>query len=109
MGTGNLGLDDGFMTNMLGDFLDESQGYLANLNDDLMVLEGLVSTAGGNEPPEVDAKLLNGMFRDAHSLKGLSAMSEVVPLTFRLKSDNGPVIEVQHVETKQSWNLRGSG
>ena len=35
-------------------------------------------------------------------------VSEVVPLKFRLNSDHGPVIEVEHVETKQNWNLRGS-
>ena len=35
-------------------------------------------------------------------------VSKTVPLKFRLHSDNGLVIEVEHAETKQKWNLRGS-
>ena len=38
MGAGNLGFDDDFLATMLGDFLDESQGYLTNLNENLVTL-----------------------------------------------------------------------
>ncbi|MCA9270593.1 MAG: chemotaxis protein CheA, partial [Planctomycetales bacterium] len=77
MGKGNLGFDDDFMATMLGDFLDESQGYLTNLNDNLLVLEELVAAAVGESTLDVDLDLLNEMFRDAHSLKGLSAMLQL--------------------------------
>ena len=72
-----LGFDDDFMATMMGDFLDESDGYLTRLNDNLMVLEELVSAADNGIAPQVDIELLNEMFRDAHSLKGLSAMLQL--------------------------------
>ena len=77
MGAGNLGFDDDFLATMLGDFLDESQGYLTNLNENLMVLEELVGAVEADGAPQVDFDLLNEMFRDAHSLKGLSAMLQL--------------------------------
>jgi len=77
MGDNNLGLDDEFMATMLGDFLDESQGYLTNLNENLLVLEQMVRSCDESAAPEVDSDLLNEMFRDAHSLKGLSAMLQL--------------------------------
>ena len=89
MGSDNLGFDDDFMATMLGDFLDESQGYLTNLNDNLMVLEQLVSALDDGEPLHVDLELLNEMFRDAHSLKGLSAMlqlGDVNSLTHKIEN-----------------------
>ena len=77
MSTNELGFDDDFMAAMLGDFLDESDGYLSNLNDNLLVLEELVDAAADGETPQAEFELLNEMFRDAHSLKGLSAMLQL--------------------------------
>ncbi|NOY41849.1 MAG: hypothetical protein GXP26_08440 [Planctomycetes bacterium] len=77
MDSNDLGFDDDFMATMLGDFLDESQIYLTNLNDNLLVLDELVGSLGDDETPQVDLELLNEMFRDAHSLKGLSAMLQL--------------------------------
>ena len=87
-GSGN-GIDDEFMATMLGDFLDESQGYLTNLNNNLLVLDQLVSGLASGEGPSVDPDLLNEMFRDAHSLKGLSAMlqlSDINGLTHKIEN-----------------------
>lgn len=88
MGTNNLGFDDAFMATMLGDFLDESQGYLTQLNEKLLVLDELVRAAEGT-PPDVDIEMLNEMFRAAHSLKGLSAMlqlNDINSLTHKIES-----------------------
>ncbi len=89
MGTNNLGFDDDFMATMLGDFLDESQGYLSNLNDNLLTVEELVNADADAGNLEVDLDLLNEMFRDAHSLKGLSAMlqlSDINGLTHKIEN-----------------------
>ena len=77
MASNNSGLDDDFMETMLADFLDESQVYLRNLNDKLSTLDDLVSSCATDEPLNVDIGILNEMFRDAHSLKGLSAMLQL--------------------------------
>ncbi len=69
--------DDEFMGTILGEFLDESQGYLTDLNDNLLVLDELVSALDDTESPQVDLELLNTMFRAAHSMKGLSAMLQL--------------------------------
>ncbi len=69
--------DDEFMGTILGEFLDESQGYLTDLNDNLLVLDELVSGLDDTETPQVDLELLNTMFRAAHSMKGLSAMLQL--------------------------------
>jgi two-component system chemotaxis sensor kinase CheA len=50
----------------LSDFVSEAQETIDALGKDLMRLEG-----HGGEP---DPELLNGVFREAHSLKGLSSM-----------------------------------
>lgn len=71
------GIDDAMLTEMLGDFLDESQGYLALLNTRLLELDELIRSAGNDAPPEVDLETLNEMFRAAHSLKGLSGMLQL--------------------------------
>jgi two-component system chemotaxis sensor kinase CheA len=71
------GLDDAMLTEMLGDFLDESQGYLALLNTRLLELDELIQSAGADPLPEVDLETLNEMFRAAHSLKGLSGMLQL--------------------------------
>jgi two-component system chemotaxis sensor kinase CheA len=69
--------DDEFMASILGEFLDESQGYLADLNDNLLALDELVSTLDEAETAQVDLETLNTMFRAAHSMKGLSAMLQL--------------------------------
>lgn len=89
MGGSGHGIDDEFMATMLGDFLDESQGYLTNLNNNLLALDQLVSGLASGEGPSVDPDLLNEMFRDAHSLKGLSAMlqlSDINGLTHKIEN-----------------------
>lgn len=78
--TNNLGLDDDFMATMLSDFLDESHGYLTRLNENLLVLDGLAQSLGDDAPLSPDPELLNEMFRDAHSLKGLSAMLQLTDI-----------------------------
>ena len=86
MATDNLGFDDEFMATMLGDFLDESQEYLSRLNENLLVLDELVNDSEGSS---VDPDTLNEMFRDAHSLKGLSAMlqlDDINRLTHRIEN-----------------------
>jgi two-component system, chemotaxis family, sensor kinase CheA len=77
MAPNNSGLDDDFMETMLADFLDESQVYLGNLNDKLSTLDELLNSCAADEPLNVDTGILNEMFRDAHSLKGLSAMLQL--------------------------------
>lgn len=80
MTSNNIGLDDDFMATMLSDFLDESQGYLTRLNENLLTLDELAQVLGDNAPLQPDAELLNEMFRDAHSLKGLSAMLQLTDI-----------------------------
>lgn len=80
MTSNNIGLDDDFMATMLSDFLDESQGYLTRLNENLLTLDELAQTLGDDAPLQPDAELLNEMFRDAHSLKGLSAMLQLTDI-----------------------------
>ncbi len=80
MTVNNIGLDDDFMATMLSDFLDESQGYLTRLNENLLTLDELAQTLGDDVPLQPDAELLNQMFRDAHSLKGLSAMLQLTDI-----------------------------
>ena len=80
MTSNNLGLDDDFMATMLSDFLDESQGYLTRLNENLLTLDELARALGDDVQLQPDAELLNEMFRDAHSLKGLSAMLQLTDI-----------------------------
>ncbi len=85
MATDTHGFDDDFLATMLGDFLDESQGYLSRLNENLLVLDELVDDGQA----EFDLDMLNEMFRDAHSLKGLSGMLQLVDinrLTHRIEN-----------------------
>ncbi len=85
MATKNHGFDDEFLATMLGDFLDESQEYLSRLNENLLVLDELVDEG----EPEFDPDMLNEMFRDAHSLKGLSGMlqlDDINRLTHRIEN-----------------------
>lgn len=59
---------------LLGDFLDESDQLLTQLNANLLQLDEWVQTRGADHQQRCDEGLLNEMFRAAHSLKGLSAM-----------------------------------
>ena len=68
-------LDDEFMAQMLADFLDESEGYLTRLNENLLEIDELCQS--GSDEIKIDLDKLNEMFRDAHSLKGLSAMLQL--------------------------------
>ena len=81
-------LDDEFMAEMLADFLDESEGYLSRLNENVLEIDNLLQAdeaAGCSIEPDK----LNEMFRDAHSLKGLSAMlqlGDINRLTHKLEN-----------------------
>lgn len=70
------------------DFLDEAGQLIDKLNEDLLILDELVRNAEGGVA-QADQDLLNGMFRSAHSIKGLSAMlgfSNVNRLTHRIEN-----------------------
>ncbi|MDX1964936.1 MAG: chemotaxis protein CheA [Pirellulales bacterium] len=85
----DLGLDEDFMATMLGDFLDESAGYLTRLNENLLALEESARALSAADEMAVDIEVLNIMFRDAHSLKGLSAMlqlSDINRLTHKVEN-----------------------
>ena len=74
---------------LLSGFLDESETYLTHLNDELMLLEESISESEDSGGIEVDVEILNAMFRDAHSLKGLSAMlgfGEINHLTHKIEN-----------------------
>jgi two-component system, chemotaxis family, sensor kinase CheA len=89
MASEDMSLDDDFMETMLSDFLDESDGYMRNLNEKLMVLDQLISSAEDPKSLSIDRSILNEMFRDAHSLKGLSAMlrlGNINSLTHRIEN-----------------------
>jgi two-component system chemotaxis sensor kinase CheA len=64
--TADAGVDELFQ-----DFVDEASQLLDRLNEDLLVLDEWVR-AGAGAP--CDERLMNNMFRSAHSIKGLSAM-----------------------------------
>ncbi len=81
--------DDPFLLSLMGDFLDESQGLLQQLNNQLLHLEELVEAAAG-EPVAADQDFLNDMFRAAHSLKGLTGM-------LRLEHMNGLTHKIENV------------
>ena len=62
------------LNSLLGDFLDESDQLLTQLNERLLQLDEWVHTLNDDAPEPCDPNLLNEMFRAAHSIKGLSAM-----------------------------------
>lgn len=70
----DMGLDDGLLDEMLGDFLDESDEILGSLNENLLKLDEWVHSLSEGEVARCDDDLMNEMFRGAHSLKGLSGM-----------------------------------
>jgi two-component system chemotaxis sensor kinase CheA len=64
--TADAGVDELFQ-----DFVDEASQLLDRLNEDLLVLDEWVRS---NTGAPCDERLMNNMFRSAHSIKGLSAM-----------------------------------
>ena len=74
---------------LLGDFLDESDQLLTQLNDRLLQLDAWVHTLDDDHQEPCDPNLLNEMFRAAHSLKGLSAMlglTDINNLTHKIEN-----------------------
>lgn len=70
----DLGTQDDFLESMLGDFIDESDGLLSQLNENLLILDDWAKSLALDQQEPCDRDLINEMFRAAHSLKGLSAM-----------------------------------
>jgi len=74
---------------LLGDFLDESDQLLTQLNDNLLQLDEWVRELGEDHHERCDADLLNQMFRAAHSIKGLSGMmglDDINALTHKIEN-----------------------
>ena len=74
---------------LLGDFLDESDQLLTQLNKNLLQLDEWVQSLDEQHPQRCDEQLLNEMFRSAHSLKGLSAMlglTDINHLTHKIEN-----------------------
>lgn len=65
---------DELFDSLLSDFLDESTQLIAQLNENLLELDEVVSAAEPHQSVRCDEELMNRMFRAAHSIKGLSAM-----------------------------------
>ena len=80
---------DDFLDDLLGDFLDESAELFERLNEDLLQLDSWIQSFGDDPPPRCDVTLVNELFRNAHSLKGLSAMlgfSRIKDLTHEVEN-----------------------
>jgi two-component system, chemotaxis family, sensor kinase CheA len=74
---------------LLGEFLDESDQLLTQLNERLLQLDEWVRALGDDHQETCDPTLLNEMFRAAHSLKGLSAMlglTDINHLTHKIEN-----------------------
>ena len=87
--SGNLGFEDDFLQEMLGDFLDESDDILGGLNDNLLKLEEWAQSLKEGQTARCDDELMNEMFRGAHSLKGLSGMlglTDINTLTHKVEN-----------------------
>jgi len=85
----SMGLDDGLLDEMLGDFLDESDEILGSLNDNLLRLDEWVHALKEGDSTHCDDDLMNEMFRGAHSLKGLSGMlglNDINTLTHKVEN-----------------------
>jgi two-component system chemotaxis sensor kinase CheA len=67
-------VQDEFFDSLLGDFLDESDQLLVQLNANLLDLDEWAQTLEEGETARCDDDLMNEMFRAAHSIKGLSGM-----------------------------------
>jgi HPt (histidine-containing phosphotransfer) domain-containing protein len=77
------------LESLLGDFLDESDQLLVQLNERLLQLDEWVRALGDDHRESCDATVLNEMFRAAHSLKGLSAMlglTDINNLTHKIEN-----------------------
>ena len=77
------------LDSLLGDFLDESDQLLTQLNERLLQLDEWVRALDDDQPQQCDPTLLNEMFRAAHSLKGLSAMlglTDINNLTHKIEN-----------------------
>ncbi|MHB0959689.1 MAG: Hpt domain-containing protein, partial [Pirellulaceae bacterium] len=77
------------LDDLLGDFLDESDQLLAQLNKNLLQLDEWVQALDGEHHERCDETLMNEMFRAAHSLKGLSGMlglSDINQLTHKIEN-----------------------
>jgi len=77
------------LDSLLGDFLDESDQLLTQLNERLLQLDAWVQALEGEHHQPCDPQLLNEMFRAAHSLKGLSAMlglTDINNLTHKIEN-----------------------
>jgi two-component system, chemotaxis family, sensor kinase CheA len=77
------------LDSLLGDFLDESDQLLTQLNQNLLQLDEWVQSLGEDHAERCDENLLNEMFRSAHSLKGLSAMlglTDINHLTHKIEN-----------------------
>ena len=80
---------DDLVNSLLGDFLDESDQLLAQLNERMLQLDEWVHALGDGHAEPCDPELLNDMFRAAHSLKGLSAMlglTDINELTHKIEN-----------------------
>ncbi|MHB8864231.1 MAG: Hpt domain-containing protein, partial [Pirellulaceae bacterium] len=77
------------LDDLLGDFLDESDQLLAQLNKNLLQLDEWVQALDAEHHERCDETLMNEMFRAAHSLKGLSGMlglSDINQLTHKIEN-----------------------
>ena len=77
------------LDSLLGDFLDESDQLLTQLNERLLQLDEWVRALDDDQQEQCDPTLLNEMFRAAHSLKGLSAMlglTDINNLTHKIEN-----------------------
>ena len=77
------------LESLLGDFLDESDQLLTQLNENLLQLDEWVQSLGEDHHEPCNAELLNEMFRAAHSIKGLSGMmglSDINTLTHKIEN-----------------------
>lgn len=89
MGSASAEPNNDMLDAMLGDFLDESDQLLAQLNKNLLQLDEWVQSLNDGDRQRCDENLLNDMFRSAHSLKGLSAMlglTEINHLTHKIEN-----------------------
>ncbi len=77
------------LESLLGDFLDESDQLLTQLNENLLQLDEWVQALDADHGETCDAELLNEMFRAAHSIKGLSGMmglTDINTLTHKIEN-----------------------
>jgi two-component system chemotaxis sensor kinase CheA len=80
---------DNLLDSLLGDFLDESDQLLTQLNKNLLRLDEWARSLADDHHDRPDPELLNEMFRAAHSLKGLSAMlglTDINTLTHKIEN-----------------------